>query len=99
MEMTAECISTKLRAKYRVPQEIIAVKKKCDDARTASLCNKRNQTNANTQKIKKAQSELTNTYLKEQTEYVQDQINKIRQSQIAWQTVNEVTEKAQREQN
>ena len=45
----------------------------------------------------KAQNELTNTYLKEQTEYIQNQINKIRdsvedsQSRIAWQTVNEVS--------
>ena len=42
-----------------------------------------------------AQNELTYEYLKEQTEYIQNQINKIRdsvkdkQSWIAWQTVNE----------
>ena len=40
--------------------------------KTSSLCNKRNLTNANAQKLKKAQSELTNAYLKEQTEYIQD---------------------------
>ena len=51
--------------------------------------------NINTQKLKKAQNELTNVYLKELTEYIQNQINKIResiedrQSRIAWQTVNE----------
>ena len=55
-----------------------------------------NPTNANAQKFKKAQSELTSAYLKEQTEYIQNQINKIRhsveekQSWIMWQTVNEV---------
>ena len=38
--------------------------------KTASLCNKRNPTNANTKKLKKAQSELTNAHLKEQTEYM-----------------------------
>ena len=53
----------------------------------------------NAQKLKKVQSELNNTYLKEQTEYIQDQINKIRdsvddrQSRIAWQTVKEVSRK------
>ena len=47
--------------------------------------------------FKKAQSELNNAYFKQQTEYIQDQINKIRdsvddrQSRIAWQTVNEVS--------
>ena len=53
--------------------------------------------NINIQKLKKAQNELTNVYLKEQTEYIQNQINKIRdsvedrQSRIAWQMVNEVS--------
>ena len=64
--------------------------------KTASLCNKRNLTNAKAQKLK-AQSELINTYQKEQIEYIQGQINKIRnsvedrQSWIVWQTVNEVS--------
>ena len=45
----------------------------------------------------KAQNDLTNVYLKEQTEYIQNEINKISdsvedsQSRIAWQTVNEVS--------
>ena len=56
-----------------------------------------NPTNANTQKLKKTQSELTNAYLKEQTDYIQDQINKIRdsvedtESRIAWQIENEMS--------
>ena len=55
--------------------------------------------NINTQKHKKAQNELTNVYLKEQIEYTQIQINKIRdsvedrQSNIAWQMVNKVTQR------
>ena len=57
MEAAAECIPTKLRAKYRVPWDILAVKEKRDDVKTASLFNKRNPTNANTQKLKKTQSE------------------------------------------
>ncbi len=50
-----------------------------------------------TQQEEKAQNELTNIYLKEQTEYIQNQINKIRnsaedrQSKIVWQTINEVS--------
>ena len=77
----------------------LAVKKKCDNMKDASLCNKSSSTNANTQKLKKAQRELTNAYLKEQTKCIQDQINKIqhsvedRQSWIAWLTVNEVSKR------
>ena len=46
---------------------------------------------------KKAQNELASIYLKEQTEYIQKQIDRIRdsvedgQSRIAWQTINEVS--------
>ena len=42
---------------------------------------------------------MTNAYLKEQTEYIRDQINNIqhlvedRQSRIAWQTINEVSKR------
>ena len=47
--------------------------------------------------VKKAQNELANIYLIEQTEYIQNLIDKIRdlvedrQSRIAWQTINEVS--------
>ena len=73
------------------------IRKKHADKKTTSKCNRRNPNNINAQKLKKAQNELTNTYLKEQTEYIQNQINKIRdlvedrQSRIAWQTVKEVS--------
>ena len=96
MEVVAECLPTKLKAKHRVLLETLAVKKKFDDVKTASLCNKRILINPNNQKFKKAQSELNNTYLKEQTEYIQDEINKSRdsvedrQSMIAWWMVNKV---------
>ena len=99
MEAEAECSLIKQRAKHRVPWKTLAGKKKCDNVKTASLCNKRNQTNANAQKHMKAQIDLSNTYLKEQTEYTQYQINKIRntiedrQSRIAWQIVNEVSKR------
>ena len=44
-----------------------------------------------------AQYQLAGTYIKEQTEYIQNQIDKIRdsvedrQSRIAWQTINKVS--------
>ena len=47
--------------------------------------------------LQKAQSELFNAYLKEQTECILDQTNKIRdsiedrQSRMPWQAVNEVS--------
>ena len=47
--------------------------------------------NINVLKHKKAQNELANIHLKEQTEYIQNQVNKIRdsvedrKSRIAWQ--------------
>ena len=61
--------------------------------KTATKCNRKNPTNINALKLKKAQNELTNIYLKE---YIQNQIIKIRnsvedrQSRIAWQLVNKV---------
>ena len=54
-------------------------------------------TNINALKLKKAQNELANIHLKEQTEYIQNQINMIRdsveyiQSRIPRKTVNEVS--------
>ena len=65
--------------------------------KTASKCNRKNPTNANALKLKKAQNELASIYLKEQTEYIQNQIDKIRDSmedrqcRIAWQTINKVS--------
>ena len=65
MKEATECITTKLKAKNRVPWETLATKKKHENIKMASLCNERNPTNANIQKLKKAKSELTNSYLKE----------------------------------
>ena len=80
LEAAAECIPTKQRAKPRVPGETLAVRKERADVKITSLRNRKNPTNINTRKRKKAQNELTNVYLKEQTEYIQNQINKIRDS-------------------
>ena len=73
------------------------VTEKRADVKTASKCNRKNPNNNNALKLKKAQNGLANIYLKEQTEYIQNQIDKIRdsvedrQSRIAWQTINEVS--------
>ena len=97
LEAAAECIPTNQRTKPRVPWEKLAVMKKRSDVKTASKCDRKNPTNTHALKLKKAQNELSNIYLKEQTEYIQNQIDKIRdpdedrQSRIAWQTVNEVS--------
>ena len=77
-EAAAECIPNKQRAKPRVPWETLTVRKKRADVKTASKCNRRNPTNINSLKLKKAQNELANTYLKEPTECIQNQINNIR---------------------
>ena len=76
MEATAESLPTNLKAKHRVPWGVLAVKKKPDNVTIESLFNKRNTTNTNAQELKKAKRELTNAYIKEQTEYFQDQIKK-----------------------
>ena len=58
---------------------------------------RKNPTNTNARKLKTAQYQLASAYIKEQTEYIQNQIDKIRdsvedrQSRIAWQTINEVS--------
>ena len=97
LEAIANCIPTKPRTKYRVPWETIAVREKRAHVKTASKCCRNNPTNTNALKLKKTQNELARTYLKEQTEYIQNQIDKIRdsvkdrQSRIARQTINEVS--------
>ena len=73
------------------------LEKKHADVKTTSQCNRKNPSNINAQNLKKAEKELPNVYQKEQTEYIQNQINKTGesvedwQSRIAWQTVNEMS--------
>ena len=94
IEAAAKYIPTKHRNKSRVLWETLAVREKHADVKTASKCNRKN---TNALKVKKAQNELTSIYLKEQTEYIQSQIDKIRdsvedrQSRIAGQMINEVS--------
>ena len=61
MEAASECIPTNPRAKCRVPRESLVVRKKRDNEKIVSLCNKRKPTNANEQRLKKAQRQLMNT--------------------------------------
>ena len=97
LEAAAKCIPTKHRTKSRFPWETLVVREKRADVKTASKCNRKNPTNTNVLKLKKVRNELASIYLKEQTEYIQNQIDKIRdsgqdkQSMIAWQTINEVS--------
>ena len=90
IKAAAECIPTKQRAKPRVPWETLAVRKNYADVKTAFLCNRRNPTNINAQKLKNVQNELINAYLKEKTEYT-PKINKIRESlenRLQWKTIS-----------
>ena len=64
LEAAAEFIPTKQRTKYRVPWEILAVREKCAYMKTASKCNRKNPIYTNALKLKKAQNELANIYLK-----------------------------------
>ena len=65
--------------------------------KTASKNYRKKPTNTNALKLKTAQYQLAGIYIKEQTEYIQNQIDKIRdsvedrQSRIAWRTVNGVS--------
>ena len=97
IDAAAKYIPTKHRTKSRVPWETLAVRGKRADVKTTSKCNSKNPTNANALKLKKTQNESVSIYLKELTEYIQNQIDKIRdsvedkQSRIAWQTINKIS--------
>ena len=97
LEAASKCIPTKPRTKYRVPWETSEVREKRALVKTASKSYRKNPTNTNARKLEKAQYQLAGIYLKEQAEYIQNQIDKIRdsvedrQSRIAWQTINEVS--------
>ena len=97
LEAASKCIPTKPRTRYRVPWETLAVREKRALVKTASKSYRKNPTNTNARKLEKAQYQLAGIYLKEQIEYIQNQIDKIRdsvedrQSRIAWQTINEVS--------
>ena len=97
LEAAAKYIPTKLKTKYRVPWETLAVREKRALVKTASKNYRKKTTNTNALKLKTAQYQLAGVYIKEQTQCIQNQIDKIRdsvedrQSRIAWQTINEVS--------
>ena len=97
LEAASKCIPTKPRTKYRAPWETEEVREKHALVKTASESYRKNPTIANARILKKAQKQLAGIYLKEQTEFMQNKIDKIRdsvedrQSRIAWQTINEVS--------
>ena len=97
LEAAAKYIPTKIKTKYRVPWETLAVREKRALVKTASKNYRKKPTNTNAFKLKTAQYQLAGIYIKEQTEYIQNQIDKIRdsvedrQSRIAWQRINEVS--------
>ena len=80
LEAASKCIPTKPRTKYRVPWETLAVREKRALVKTASESYRKNVTNTNAQKVEKAQYQLAGIYLKERTECIQNQIDKIRDS-------------------
>ena len=80
LEAAAKCIPTKLKTIYRVPRETLAVREKRTLVKTAPPKYRKNPTNTNARKLKTAQSLLAGIYIKEQTEYIQNQIDKIRDS-------------------
>ena len=66
LEAAAKCIPTK----YRVPWETLVVREKRAHVKTASKSYRKNLTNTNALKLKKAQYQLVGIYLKKQTEYI-----------------------------
>ena len=56
------------------------VREKCAHVKTAPKSYRKNPTITNALKLKNAQYKLAGIYLKEQTEYIQNQIDKIRDS-------------------
>ena len=72
LEADATCIPTKPRTKYRVPWETLAVREKRTHVKTAAKSYRKNPTNTNALKLKKAQNQLAGIYLKEQSEYIQN---------------------------
>ena len=75
---------------YIVPWETLAMTEKRALVKTASKNYRKNPTNTNASKLKTAQYQLAGIYIKEQSEYIQNQIDKIRDSmedrqfRIAW---------------
>ena len=70
LDGAAKYIQAKHRTKSRVLWETLVVRERRADVKTACKCNRKDPTNTNALKLKKAQNELANIYLKEQTEFI-----------------------------
>ena len=62
LETAVEYIPTKQRTKPRVPWETSVIREKCEGVKTDSNHNRKNPTNTNVLKLKKAPNELANIY-------------------------------------
>ena len=98
LEAAEKWIPTKLKTKYRVPCETLAVREKRALVKTASKNYGKKPNKHKCPKTKNGTILISRyIYIKEQTEYIQNHIDKIRdsvedrQSRIAWQTINEVS--------
>ena len=78
LKAASKCIPTKPRTKYRVSWETLAAREKRAPVKTASKSYWKNPIITNARKLKKAQYQSAGIYLKEQTEYIQNLIDKIR---------------------
>ena len=65
LSSAAKCIPTKLKTKYRVPWETLAVREKRALVKTASKNYRKKPTNTNARKLKTPQYQLAGTYIKE----------------------------------
>ena len=65
LEAAAKYIPTKIKTKYRVPWETLAVREKRALVKTASKNYRKNPTNTNALKLKTAQYQLAGIYIKE----------------------------------
>ena len=70
LEAAAKCIPTKLKTKYRVPWETLAVREKRALVKTASKNYRKNSTNTNALKQKTAQYQLAGIYIYKGTDRI-----------------------------
>ena len=72
LEAASKCIPTKPRTKCRAHWDTLAVREKRALMKTAFKSYRKNPTNTNARKLKKAQYQFAGIYLKEQAEYIQN---------------------------
>ena len=96
-EAATESVPLKPKVKQRVPWETEEISKKRKKLKSTAKIKNSNPSNSNLANFKKAQSELSKTYMEEQIAYLQNKIDIIskaavnKQSAEAWKTVNEIS--------